>query len=202
MPRLSAPKPPQTVAHHTAQSGQDDDAAAERGAANAGYGNPTPQGTQVQHGSTGLHGAMGAAVQYLQLRQVTPLEELYKTWDDALADDLLYRRVPLCAQKRMPVTTEGLLSCIERKFSSGVTTGATAYRSTAISENASYFQAALAGLRSKRLAPSWASSPAARSIQPSMDIRCIEKVLVFARQSAAYLLSHRCATTARGVLHR
>ena len=55
---------------------------------------------------TGLQDAMGAGGKYLQLGQVTALEELYKPGDDALADDLLDRWVTFCAQKQMPVCTD------------------------------------------------------------------------------------------------
>ncbi len=37
---------------------------------------------------------------YLQLRQVRPLEKLHEARDDALADDLLNRRVSLCKQRQ------------------------------------------------------------------------------------------------------
>ena len=39
-----------------------------------------------------------AVLQYLQLGKVTPLQKLYKTWDDALADDLFDRWIPLCTK--------------------------------------------------------------------------------------------------------
>ena len=53
---------------------------------------------KTQHVSKGI--CIKPQEMHLQLRQVRPLQKLHKARNDALADDLLDRRVSLCKQRQ------------------------------------------------------------------------------------------------------